>query len=117
MSDPAALATTLRRLGRARCRCGRRLGRRYRRWARPDLEAEELDLEDQGRVRGDDISAGVRVLLAGRPVGERGRDDELALAPDLQPGTALHPTGNDLARTRVQVNREWRATVAAGRHP
>src|SRR5690348_8815034 len=51
---------------------------------------EQLDFEDERGVGRDDAAA---TVLA---VGERGRDDELALAADLHAGDALVPALDDV---------------------
>src|SRR5262245_54964418 len=59
--------------------------------------AEQLDLEDQRRARGD------RAREAAVGVGELGRDRELAQAADLHAGDTLVPALDDLPGAELEL--------------
>src|SRR6185312_15041144 len=60
------------------------------------LHADELDLEDERRVRGDLVAHGARAVAEVR------RDHELALAAFLHPGDALVPALDDAALAELE---------------
>src|SRR5215469_3354990 len=60
---------------------------------------EQLDVEQQRRVRRDDAAG------AAGAVAERRRDDQRALAADLHGGDAFVPAANDLAHADLELER------------
>src|SRR5579859_4121120 len=96
-SEAPPLDKTLWVLAGLRARARRR-ARGRRSWARrrTGLHAQQLDLEHQRGVGRNDRGPGVGVLLTRRAVGERRRDDQLALAARRHPRYALIPAGYDL---------------------
>lgn len=70
------------------------------------LDAQQLNLEDEGGVGGDGAA---RAALA---VAELGGDDEAALPADLHPSHALVPALDDLARAELEI--EGLAAIQGG---